>query len=577
MNAKYTLEDFVTDEFYPGYVPGFRHGLVNIDPIRPFSEQDGDGYWLAEGHWPRGIVPLGYSCIEACAWGTQWAAQALSLPTGKGLAARMAATHVYNSEVPVTSEWEQQSRGARAAETFPARIGGFSHEWPRFRDQLLEWLNRLEDWDLSQAGLAEIREYHAEATALQTWAWEQHFMFMYPLLANYFGLRGLCEQLGVDPDLVPQFLRGYDTKIMETDRRLWEQAEAARAAGLADLFVDGVSISDLRSLPTAVAWLTGFDEFLRVYGWRTEGMADPDLAPWVEDPTPALRVITNFLAREPQDFDALRAANEREREAAIAAARATLTTSELASFNAALAGCQAANFSWWNEEHDFYIDLRVHIPLRRAALALGRVVSSAAPDDLVYLFDAEIRSLLDGSSEYSDFAGLIPARREHRALWASRRADMPKVLGTLPDDVNDPVLKEIFGLGKNFFDVIRRGSDAVQDELRGVAASGGIFTGRARFVSHAEDLGQLQHGEILVCEFTSPNWTPAFTRIGACVADQGGVLSHTAIVSREYRVPCVTGVAVGTNVIRTGDLLEVDGTKGLVRILERASDMSEAS
>ncbi|MEP6842334.1 MAG: PEP-utilizing enzyme [Pseudolysinimonas sp.] len=568
MTVPYTIQDFVTDEFYPGYVPAFGHGLANIDPIRPFRSSDESGFWLAEGHWPRGITPLGYSCIEACAWGTQWAAQALSIPTGKGLAARMAATHVYNSEVPVTSAWEQQSRAARAALTFPTRIAGFPEEWPRVRDQLLEWLERLEQWDLDAADLTEIREYYSEAVAIQTWAWEQHFLFMYPLLANYFGLRGLCEQFGIDTDLVPQFLRGYDTKILETDRELWKLAVAAREAGIAELFNENVTIAALRGESAAANWLTAFADFLRAYGWRTEGMADPDLAPWTEDPTPALRVISGFLTGEPQDFDAIRSANEQDRNEAIAAAREQLTNEERAAFDASLAACHSANFSWWNEEHDFYIDLRVHVPLRRAALALGRAVGAMEPDDPIYLFDSEIRAVLDGDVEYSQLAAQIPARREHRALWASRRQDMPKVLGNMPEDVNDPVLKEIFGLGKGFFDNVRGAAGG--DELKGVPASAGVSTGRARFIAHAEDLGDLREGEILVCEFTSPNWTPAFTRIAGCVADQGGALSHTAIVSREYRVPCVTGVAVGTNTIRTGDLLEVDGTRGVVRILERA-------
>src|SRR5690606_36336353 len=152
-----------------------------------------------------------------------------------------------------------------------------------------------------------------------------------------------------------------------------------------------------------------FDQFLQEYGWRSEGMADPDLAPWIEDPTPAIRVIANFLNRDPVDFDAIRAANQREREEAIEIARSSLTTTELEAFDAALAGCQAANFSWWNEEHDFYIDLRVHIPLRRVALALGRVVGGENEDDPVYLFESEIRSVLSGTRSYADLAALIPA------------------------------------------------------------------------------------------------------------------------------------------------------------------------
>ena len=84
----------------------------------------------------------------------------------------------------------------------------------------------------------------------------------------------------------------------------------------------------------------------------------------------------------------------------------------------------------------------------------------------------------------------------------------------------------------------------------------------------ATELFVLEEGEILVCEATSPNWTPAFALIAGCVCDGGGSLTHAAIVSREYGIPCVVGTSVATSRIRTGDLVEVDGTKGTVTILE---------
>jgi phosphoenolpyruvate synthase/pyruvate phosphate dikinase len=86
----------------------------------------------------------------------------------------------------------------------------------------------------------------------------------------------------------------------------------------------------------------------------------------------------------------------------------------------------------------------------------------------------------------------------------------------------------------------------------------------------ATSLFDLEEGEILVCEATSPNWTPAFAMISACVCDGGGSLSHAAIVSREYGIPAVVGTSVATQRIRTGDLIEVNGTDGLVTILQRA-------
>jgi len=142
------------------------------------------------------------------------------------------------------------------------------------------------------------------------------------------------------------------------------------------------------------------------------------------------------------------------------------------------------------------------------------------------------------------------------------------VVGTLPERVDDPVLIEIFGMHHQYFENLKTAADATV--LTGFPASGGTVEGRARVLLSAEQLYDLEEGEILVCEATSPNWTPAFAIISACVCDGGGSLTHAAIVSREYGIPCVVGTSVATARIRTGDLVEVDGTEGRVSILERA-------
>jgi pyruvate,water dikinase len=81
-------------------------------------------------------------------------------------------------------------------------------------------------------------------------------------------------------------------------------------------------------------------------------------------------------------------------------------------------------------------------------------------------------------------------------------------------------------------------------------------------------LTQIQDGEILVCPITSPNWGPFLSRLKAIVTDIGGIMSHAAIIAREYGVPAVVGTGFGTRVIKTGDRIQVDGTDGKVRVLE---------
>ena len=96
------------------------------------------------------------------------------------------------------------------------------------------------------------------------------------------------------------------------------------------------------------------------------------------------------------------------------------------------------------------------------------------------------------------------------------------------------------------------------------ATSPGIARGPARVVQSAEELGTVQRGEILIAPSTDPAWTPVFAKIAGLVLERGGVLSHSAVVAREYNVPAVAGIANIANEIQNGEMIEVDGNKGIV-------------
>jgi pyruvate,water dikinase len=93
----------------------------------------------------------------------------------------------------------------------------------------------------------------------------------------------------------------------------------------------------------------------------------------------------------------------------------------------------------------------------------------------------------------------------------------------------------------------------------------------ARVVRSTEEIGEVRDGEILVCSSTSPAWAPIFSKIKATVTDVGGVMSHAAIVCREYGLPAVVGTGRATSQIRTGQRIQVDGTEGIVTILDEES------
>ena len=108
---------------------------------------------------------------------------------------------------------------------------------------------------------------------------------------------------------------------------------------------------------------------------------------------------------------------------------------------------------------------------------------------------------------------------------------------------------------------------AVCEVLSGFPASAGVIEGRATVVRTLDEAVKLSEGDILICNSTSPTWSMLFSRISAVVTTGGGPLSHTAIVAREYKIPCVLSVEGITVKVQDGMRIRVDGTKGTVELV----------
>ena len=125
--------------------------------------------------------------------------------------------------------------------------------------------------------------------------------------------------------------------------------------------------------------------------------------------------------------------------------------------------------------------------------------------------------------------------------------------------------KKIKSLEKKYYVVVEK-----TREIRGrMACLGGIITGRAKVCLDKSEISKVKRGDILVAQFTTPDFVPAMEKAAAIVADQGGLSSHAAIVSRELGVPCVIATENGTRIIKDNDLLRIDAKHGIVKILRK--------
>lgn len=111
---------------------------------------------------------------------------------------------------------------------------------------------------------------------------------------------------------------------------------------------------------------------------------------------------------------------------------------------------------------------------------------------------------------------------------------------------------------------LSRKTDDNDSVITGVSGSNGLVEGPVRTITKVADFKNLKQGEILVCQYTDPAWTPLFGITAAVVVDTGSPLSHAAIVAREYEIPAVLGTKIGTTSLVDGELIIVDGTSGKV-------------
>ena len=200
----------------------------------------------------------------------------------------------------------------------------------------------------------------------------------------------------------------------------------------------------------------------------------------------------------------------------------------------------------------------------------------AADDDILFLRRDEVNEVL--WDYYSNWAVNAPTAAAHH--WGpkiARRREIhaklkewqpPKALGEPPEVITEPFTIMLWGITSDSVENWLGSDEGDANLLTGMAASPGSVEGVARLVFNPDEVGDLEDGEILVAPITAPSWAPVFPKIQACVTDIGGMMSHAAIVCREYGVPAVTGTGFGTNKIKTGDRIRVDGSTGTVTILD---------
>lgn len=474
----------------------------------------------------------------------------------------------YSSVIPV-SEDEIPGRFQRAEEVFKHRL---------WREQLREWdevakpaaisthrdLQSVAPEALSgpalSAYLTKCRDHHAQMIY-------QHMRFTGAAMISVGDLLAhLADWTSVPPSDVLGMMRGAAPvsagASSQLDRLVTAFAEDASAHQI--LLSEGDPeqvLARLRSLPNQVG--KELSSYLDLVGYRLLDGFDISGRYALELPDALLRAIRTSVQK--------RGRPAADVEARIAGIRERVPEQHLGQFDELLG--EARLMYRVRDERGVFSDIWASGIARRAVLAGGRRLADAGRiDDPEHFIDAgfdEMISMLSGSAGPS--AEELAMRFGYRTSHTAK--DAPEVLGPPPSPPPDlsglpPGAARVMRAAGTAMGELFGSSQAPHEEklLRGLAASGGIYEGPARRVSGPSEFDRIVEGDVLVTESTSEAFNILLPLLGAIVTDSGGLLSHSAIVAREYGIPGVVGTREATERIPDGALVRVDGNIGEVTV-----------
>jgi phosphohistidine swiveling domain-containing protein len=536
-----------------------------------------EGFWaLDKMHAPRPLTPLSFDLVaHTLADGFTKAQAEYDCPIM--VSTREINHYYYVAFHPIPDEAEIQRRLTGYADKLAQKVPTIGKTWEEeWKPEVIAKNLPLKTADYSELSDTELVAKLDELTEYMTYQWWIHGHINFVLLSS----SAFCDLYDkvmqpTEPTEAYETLQGFHTRSVDASRGLWALSRVAKSSPrLREMF----ATMEPRQLLVALgetedgrAFRQQLDEFLFEYGWRHDAVYDLADVPWREDPAIPLASIGAMIELDDrEDPEVIYRQRVVRREELLAKLRAKLADdpATLREFEELY---EAARYSFpLTEDHAFYIDQLYISVLRRFVLAVGeRLVARGvfeSPDDVFFLYRGELE---DALTKGGDQRAVVAERRA--SFERAGRVIPPTELGTLPPppETPDPFMD---ALVYRLLGMVPPTENTDPDALYAVAGSPGVYTGLARVVrSLAEATDDLQEGEVMVCEMTLPPWVPMFSVAGAIVCDVGGVLSHAAIVSREFGIPAVVGSNVGTKVIRTGQTITVDGNKGVVYLDGRAA------
>lgn len=570
-------------------------------------ERDEQQFWFMDSmHWGWAMSPWDADHLMfAIASLSQYNTRHYLVPPANGIDFRIHFGYPYFSPVTVDDPAQIEAR----APQFMERAGHYFANWDELYANWLEKVKQniaeLEQIDFSPLpetedvddivrtgrGVGSGWDLQAEYHRFQDLAqkiWQFHFEFLNLGYAAYLDFFGFCKEAFPSiPDLaIAKMVAGIDVDLFRPNEELKVLSRLAIELGVADVFADHGdpdAVNEvLRGSDAGRQWLAAWDE--REDPWFNfssgTGFYFFDKT-WIQDRSVPYGFVNDYITKLRAGQDIERPVDEvrAERDRIVEEYASLLQTDEDREVFQGKLGLARTVFPYV-ENHNFYIEHWSMSVFWRKSRELGAMLVKERffedPEDVFFVRREEMDTLL--FDLYSAWAvGVEPEGPHHwppiiqrrrgiiEALKAAR-TDVPKALGPPPKVVTEPFTIMLWGINEESIAQWLGAEDGA--DVKGMGASPGVVEGPVRVVFDAADVGDVQPGEILVAPITAPSWAPAFSKAVGVVTDIGGLMSHAAIVCREYGIPAVTGTGNGTDELRTGDRVRVDGSTGAVTRLE---------
>ncbi|MGY5879905.1 MAG: PEP/pyruvate-binding domain-containing protein [Candidatus Thorarchaeota archaeon] len=380
------------------------------------------------------------------------------------------------------------------------------------------------------------------------------------LITNYLLRRWVGEKAaGV---MYPILLSGLEHKTTETNNRIFELAElASKHNEIKDIFSSTTSDEVYSTLvesesPAVTAFMEKFNGFIDDFGDR--GFTREVYYPrWRDNPTYVIDALKPLVVERMRNLSQAGKSLTKKRNKAEDLVEQHIRSQRYGPikwmlFSTILA--MARTYIGFRENQRFNLD-RWITRNRGIFLEIGNRLHEQSfidePNDIFFLQRKEIRSIVRGGIDST------PDKEEARKNVKERKENFLKYENILPPK---------FMVGSREFD------DPLPDSAEGfvgIPASQGRVTGVVRILERIEDIPTVKAGEIVVVSRTDPGWTPVFSKIGGLITESGGVLSHGAVVSREFGIPAVTNVRNACSVFENGQRVTLDGSEGRVILHEQ--------